>query len=39
MERSVLERVLMLGREEYLDNEEEYAGKTADVREGRVSRH
>ena len=38
MKRSVLERLLMVRREEYLDNIEECAGKTADVREGRVSR-
>ena len=38
MKRSMLERLLMLGREEYLDIEEECAGKTAGVREGRVSR-
>ena len=38
MKRSVLERLLMLRREEYLDNEEECAGKTSDVEEGRVSR-
>ena len=38
MKRSVLERLLVLGREEYLDNEEECAGKTAGVEEGRVSR-
>ena len=31
MKRSVLERLLMFRREEYLDSEEECAGKTADV--------
>ena len=34
----MLERLLMLGMEEYRDNGEECAGKSADVREGRVSR-
>ena len=38
MRRSLLERLLMVRREEYLDNEEEFAGKTADGEEGRVSR-